>query len=69
MGFFNYEAALAEDRISQLSDVQMRALFKKHAGSSYANSPGSQWQTFPLAVAYSLNALCKFNVAALVMPC
>ena len=69
MGFFNYEAALAEARISQLSDVQMRALFKKHAGSSYANSPGFTVADLSLAVAYSLNALCKFNVAALVMPC
>lgn len=47
----------------------MKALFKEHAGSSYANLEGSQLQTFPLAVAYSLNALCKFNVAALVMRC
>lgn len=46
MGCFNYEAALAEARISQLSEVQMRALFKEHAGSSYGNSLGSQWQTF-----------------------
>lgn len=43
----------------------MRALFQKHAGSGYANWPGgSQWQTSLLAAAYSLNALCKFNVAA-----
>lgn len=38
----NYKATLTEVRISQLSDVQMRALFKKHAGSSYANLEGSQ---------------------------
>lgn len=68
VGFFNYEAALTNARISQVSDVQMRALFQKHAGSRYANSPGSQWRTFPPAAADSLKARCRFNVAASVMP-